>query len=76
MQRFGGKLRTLRIKRGMTQRELARALGYITSGYISEVETDKKRPSLDLVLKVAQFFHVATDQLTRDDMEVETEGDV
>jgi transcriptional regulator with XRE-family HTH domain len=70
MQRFGEKLRVLRIQRGMTQRELARALGYVTSGYISEVETDKKKPSLDLVLKVAQLFQVTTDQLTRDDLEL------
>jgi transcriptional regulator with XRE-family HTH domain len=73
MQRFGEKLRTLRRQRGMTQRDLARALGYVTSGYISEVETDKKKPSLELVLKVAQLFHVTTDALTRD--EVDLEGD-
>src|SRR5436309_12305265 len=66
MQRFGEKLRVLRMQQGMTQRDLARALGYVTSGYISEVETDKKKPSLDLVLKVAQLFQITTDQLTND----------
>ena len=75
MQRFGEKLRMLRTKRGMTQRDLARALGYVTSGYISEVETDKKKPSLDLVLKVAQLFQVTTDQLTRDDVELDGDTD-
>ena len=59
------------MQRGMTQRDLARALGYVTSGYISEVETDKKKPSLELVLKVAQLFEVTTDQLTRDDIELD-----
>jgi transcriptional regulator with XRE-family HTH domain len=73
MQRFGEKLRTLRRQHGMTQRDLAHALGYVTSGYISEVETDKKKPSLELVLKVAQLFHVTTDQLTND--QIELEGD-
>jgi transcriptional regulator with XRE-family HTH domain len=77
MRRFGEKLRTLRMQRGMTQRDLARALGYVTSGYISEVETDKKKPSLELVLKVAQLFEVTTDQLTRDDRELDgTTGSV
>jgi transcriptional regulator with XRE-family HTH domain len=71
MQRFGEKLRILRERRGMTQRDLAYALGYVTSGYISEVETNKKKPSLDLVLKVAQVFQVTTDQLTRDDFELD-----
>ena len=70
MQRFGEKLRVLRMQQGMTQRDLARALGYVTSGYISEVETDKKKPSLDLVLKVAQFFQVTTDQLTNDNLDL------
>ena len=70
MQRFGEKLRVLRMQHSMTQRDLARALGYVTSGYISEVETDKKKPSLDLVLKVAQFFQVTTDQLTNDQLDL------
>ncbi|HEU4324993.1 MAG TPA: helix-turn-helix transcriptional regulator [Roseiflexaceae bacterium] len=70
MRRFGDKLRELRLRRGMTQRELAQALGYVTSGYISEVETLKKMPSLDLVLKTARLFGVSSDVLTRDDLEL------
>lgn len=73
MQRFGEKLRTLRQRNGMTLTELAEALGYApqTTGYISNFETGKRKPTLELVIKVANFFQVTTDQLVRDDLEVE-----
>ena len=73
MQRFGEKLRRLRTHRGMTVRELAVALGYSanSNSYISETETGKRRPKIEFVLKVAQFFGVSMDQLTRDDLELD-----
>src|SRR5262245_3088746 len=76
MQRFGEKLRTLRTRRGMTVRELAVALGYAASShsYISEAETGKRVPKTQFVLKVAQFFSVTTDQLLRDDIELDAEA--
>jgi transcriptional regulator with XRE-family HTH domain len=77
MQRFGEKLRRLRMQRGMTVRELAVALGYSakSNSYISETETGKRRPKIEFVLKVAQFFGVTMDQLTRDDMDLDAGGD-
>lgn len=71
MQRFGEKLRTLRKQRGMTIMELTTALGYIGYGHIHAIEMGKKKPTAELVLKVAQLFEVTTDQLLRDDLEVE-----
>jgi transcriptional regulator with XRE-family HTH domain len=71
MQRFGEKLRTLRTQHGMTLRELARALGYSTHSYITEVETGRRIPKVDFVLKIANFFNVSTDQLVRDDLEID-----
>lgn len=75
MQRFGEKLRALRTQRGMTVRELAVALGYAvnSNSYISEIETGKRTPKIEFVLKVAQFFGVSTDQLVRDDLELNTD---
>jgi transcriptional regulator with XRE-family HTH domain len=73
MQRFGEKLRTLRKRQGLTVRELAEALGYSGHSHISEVETGKREPKVGFVLKIADFFQVTTDQLLRDDIELEDE---
>jgi transcriptional regulator with XRE-family HTH domain len=73
MQRFGGKLRVLRKRRRMTLRELADALGYTAYSYISEVETGKLNPSLDLALKVSRLFNVSLDQLLKDELELDEE---
>ena len=58
----------------MTLRELAAALGYTAHGYVNAVEQGKKKPLLDLVLKVADVFDVTPDQLLRDELEVTTQG--
>lgn len=71
MQRFGSKLRALREGRGMTRKDLADALGYVAQGYIYELETSKKLPTTTLVLKVADLFGVTTDQLLRDELELD-----
>lgn len=70
MQRFGEKLRELRTRQQMTIRDLATALGYANNGYISLLETGKRKPSLDVIMRVAQFFGVTPDQLLRDDVEL------
>lgn len=70
-ERFGEKLRTLRNKRGMTLRELATSLGYPVHTPLTLVENGKRPPTLDLVLRVAQFFQVTTDALLNDALEVD-----
>ena len=71
MQRFGEKLRVLRTSKDMTLKELAVALGLTAHGYISEIEAGKKKPTAEFVLKVSRFFKVTTDQLLKDEFEVE-----
>ena len=71
MQRFGEKLRTLRKRRGMTMRGLAKALGFATHGYIGDLESGRAKPSLELALKIADFFNVSVDQLARDELELD-----
>jgi transcriptional regulator with XRE-family HTH domain len=71
MQRFGEKLRTLRERRGMTLHELALALGLTNRSHISNLEAGRKKPSLELIIKIALFFEVTTDQLLLDDLEVD-----
>ena len=55
----------------MTLKELASALGLTAHGYISEIEAGKKKPTADFVLKVARYFEVTTDQLLKDELDVE-----
>lgn len=71
MQRFGEKLRVLRKQRGLTMEELALEMGLTGHGHISNVETGKKKPSLEFVLKVAEIFEVSLDQLLRDELDLE-----
>ncbi len=70
MKKFGAKLQTLRIHRGMTLVELAHALGYTTHSYISEIESGKKQPTVKLAIGVARLFGVTTDELLKDEIRV------
>ncbi len=69
MQRFGEKLRTLRKRDKISQRRLAPMLGINSYSFISEIETGKKKPSLEFVLKIAELFDVSVDTLVKDDLE-------
>lgn len=68
--RFGEKLHSLRIQRGLTLKELAHALGHTSHGYISELEAGKKIPTVAFVIGVAHLFDVTTDALLRDDLDL------
>ena len=75
--RFGEKLMALRRGRGWTLQRLAQRLGYRSRGYLSEVESQKKRPSVDLVVKASRAFGVTTDSLLLDELDLpvsETDG--
>jgi transcriptional regulator with XRE-family HTH domain len=71
MQKFGEKLHQLRVSQRLTLKELAVAFGLNAHGYISEIESGKKKPTADFVLKVARFFDVTTDQLLKDELDIE-----
>lgn len=70
MKRFGEKLRALRMRHGLTIRELAEILGFHNT-YINKIETGKRSPSAKMILKVTQLFNVSADQLIRDDLELD-----
>jgi transcriptional regulator with XRE-family HTH domain len=71
MDKFGEKIKALRTRRGTTLKELAAALGLSAHGYISELEGGKKTPTVELVIKIAEFFNVSTDELLKDDLKVQ-----
>lgn len=70
VQRFGTKLRALRKRRNLSITELATLLGYTSHGYISEIETGKKLPTIELALKIARLFDVTTDELLKDELDI------
>ena len=59
---FAIRLQTLRKAQGMTQEELAEALN-ISLEYLSKMERGKRKPSIDLIVAMACYFHVSTDYL-------------
>jgi transcriptional regulator with XRE-family HTH domain len=71
MQKFGEKLRALRKQRGLTMRQLAKELGFATHGYIGDLESGRGKPSLELALKIANYFGLSVDQLARDELDVD-----
>jgi transcriptional regulator with XRE-family HTH domain len=72
---LGAKLRYLRQQRQMTQEELARRLGLLRQGHISNLEMGRKAPSLELVVQIADLFGVTADYLLRDSIPVEMVND-
>jgi transcriptional regulator with XRE-family HTH domain len=71
MERFGEKLRTLRERRGLSVRQLASLLGINSHSHIINLEAGRKKPSVDLILKVSDLFNVSPNQLMLDDQEVD-----
>jgi transcriptional regulator with XRE-family HTH domain len=70
MELFGKKMRILRERQGMTQKELAQQLGF-SRDHVSSLETGRKIPHARLVVRIADLFGVTTDVLMRDDLELD-----
>ena len=65
----GEKLMKLRKKRGMSQQEVASALG-VTQQTVSNWECDQGAPSLDKAADLARLYGVSLDDLVADEVEV------
>lgn len=59
---LGKKVKELRIKNGLTQNEVAKALN-VTPGYISNVENNRSAMTLRLLMYYAELTHVSLDAL-------------
>ena len=70
VQRLGEKVRTLRKRQVMTIKALVLALGFHSHSYVSEIETGKKHPSTEMIIKLADLFEVTVDELVRDERDV------
>lgn len=62
MTGFGEKLRELREKRGLSQKELADKIGTHKNA-ISNYESGKRVPPADILQNMASFFYVSVDYL-------------
>lgn len=58
----GEKIRYLRLKNNLTSKELSKALN-ISESSISLYENGKRKPTIELIIKVADYFNVTTDFL-------------
>ncbi|WP_297235648.1 helix-turn-helix domain-containing protein [uncultured Flavonifractor sp.] len=62
MRDIGKNIRTLRERRGMTQEELAQAL-FVTRQTVSNYETGKSRPDIDMLVSIAQVLESDVNQV-------------
>jgi len=69
MQQFGRKLKNLRKSRNLTLVQLGELLS-VHNTYVSQLETGKRIPNAEMILKVADIFEVTCDQLMRDDLNI------
>jgi len=56
------RIRDYRLEHGLTQDDLARAVG-VSRQSINSIERGRYTPSLPLALRFAQFFRCSTDEL-------------
>jgi len=59
---FGEILRNLRKEADITQEELGNIVG-VTTSMIGMYETNARKPSYEVLLKIAEYFNVTTDYL-------------
>lgn len=59
---IGSKIKSLRLKKNLTQQELGKILG-VEKSTISMYENNKSRPDDETKSKIADYFNVTTDYL-------------
>lgn len=66
-KKIGGKFRQLRELAGFTQMDVAHALGYKSTGTISQIEAGQMVMDLEKVIAAADFFGIHPAYLVSDD---------
>jgi len=59
----GKKIKSLREEKGMSQSELAKAVGYKTRSSITKIESGESDPSQKMLLKIANALEVSPSEL-------------
>lgn len=68
---IGHSIAILRTKQGLTQRDLAKILN-ISAAAVGQWETNKRLPTLDKFVEVADYFSVSADLLLKNDRKVDS----
>jgi transcriptional regulator with XRE-family HTH domain len=66
MSKIFSNLKYLRLQKGLSQEQLADNLG-ITRSRLGAYEENRNEPSIDLLITISDYFHVAVDALVRGD---------
>ncbi|ENK0839159.1 helix-turn-helix transcriptional regulator [Clostridium botulinum] len=59
---LGDKIKKLRKSKNITQEELGKNIG-VTTSMVGMYETNARKPSYEVLIKIAEFFNVSTDFL-------------
>jgi transcriptional regulator with XRE-family HTH domain len=70
---FGRNFLKARSRTGLEQKEAAAALD-ISPAFLSKVENDKSKPSIDLIIKAAEFYGVTPGFFFEDQEEINLES--
>lgn len=62
---FGPTLRKYRLAAGLSQKELGARLGYETANYVSCLEIGTRKPSVELLFKIALALNVKPSEIIR-----------
>lgn len=62
MVNMGDKLKSLRLEKKLTQKQVADRIGLAISA-VSSYESGNRYPSYDVLVQLARIFHVTTDYL-------------
>lgn len=62
MNKFAENLKIYRTINGIAQKDLAKVLG-VTQSVVSKMEIGIQEPTLDILIKIADFFEISTDEL-------------
>lgn len=65
---IGRKIANGRISKGLTQEELAEKINS-NAGYISNIETAKKKPSLRMLIKIVNVLDISLDYLVVNELD-------
>jgi transcriptional regulator with XRE-family HTH domain len=63
LEMLANRLRELREEKGLTQKDLAQALGLSSKSTITNYEQNDRDPDYETLIKIAKYFEVSIDYL-------------